>query len=162
MRGDTPLWSGLIGSFATQSGRSFSTTMGLHTLSSSVSDHCPLLLSNNARPRRPRSFKFENFWTVLPGFKQVVEHAWSKPTQHHEPFHRLYYKLQSTARALRGWSSRLVPDSKLFMHMAMEVLLRLDLAQCRTTSHVSEAHWRCVSLAMLLLKGHVKGIIPIC
>jgi hypothetical protein len=30
---------------------------------------------------------------------------------------------------LRGWSSRLVHDSRLFMHMAMEVLLRLDLAQ---------------------------------
>jgi hypothetical protein len=41
---------------------------GLHALSSSVSDHCPLLLSNNAKPRRLRS-KFENFWTVLPGFK---------------------------------------------------------------------------------------------
>jgi hypothetical protein len=101
---------------------------GLQALSSSVSDHCPLLLSNNARLRRPRSFKFENFWTVLPSFKQVVEHAWSKPTKHHEPFHRLYYKLQSTARAVRGWSSMLVPDSRLFMHMAMEVLLRLDLA----------------------------------
>ena len=34
----------------------------LHALSTSLSDHCPLLLSNQNGPRRPNSFKFENFW----------------------------------------------------------------------------------------------------
>ena len=40
----------------------------LHALSSSLSDHCPLLLADDRGPRRPRSFKFENFWVSLPGF----------------------------------------------------------------------------------------------
>jgi exonuclease III len=44
----------------------------LHALSSSHSDHCPLLLTNQDSPRRPTPFKFENFWTRLPRFKEVV------------------------------------------------------------------------------------------
>ena len=102
---------------------------GLHALSSSVSDHCPLLLSNTTMPRRPRSFRFENFWTKLPGYQHTVEQAWLAPTQHREPFHRLYYKLQFTAKALKEWSSKLIPDARLFMYMALEVILRLDMAQ---------------------------------
>jgi hypothetical protein len=33
----------------------------LHALSTSLSDHAPLLLSNQSGPRRPRTFRFENF-----------------------------------------------------------------------------------------------------
>jgi hypothetical protein len=37
--------------------------------------------------------------------------------------------INSRAQPGRSGDGRLVPDSRLFMHMAMEVLLRLDLAQ---------------------------------
>jgi hypothetical protein len=94
------------------------------------------------------------------------EHVWSKPTQHHKPFHRLYYKLQSTARTLRGWSSRLVPDSKLSMHMAMEVLLRLDLAQenRRLSDFESSLRSRLKMriLGYAVIERHGKGLIPVC
>ena len=33
----------------------------LHALSSSLSDHCPLLFASARGPRKPRSFKFENY-----------------------------------------------------------------------------------------------------
>jgi len=33
----------------------------LHALSTSLSDHAPLLLSSQSGPRRPRTFRFENF-----------------------------------------------------------------------------------------------------
>jgi hypothetical protein len=45
----------------------------LHALSSSLSDHCPLLLACARGPKKPRSFKFKNYWTKMPGFKDVVE-----------------------------------------------------------------------------------------
>ncbi|KAJ1269543.1 hypothetical protein BS78_07G219600 [Paspalum vaginatum] len=48
---------------------------GLQALSSSLSDHYPLFLSNQSGPRKPKSFKFENFWLKLPGFKDVVANA---------------------------------------------------------------------------------------
>jgi hypothetical protein len=33
-----------------------------------LSNHCPLLLSDDRGPRKPQTFKFENFWTRMPGF----------------------------------------------------------------------------------------------
>ena len=66
----------------------------LHALSSSHSDHCPLLLSNQLGPRRSAPFKFENFWTRLPHFQEIVTQAWNTPTDHTEPFHRLGHKLR--------------------------------------------------------------------
>ncbi|KAJ1258101.1 hypothetical protein BS78_10G047900 [Paspalum vaginatum] len=46
---------------------------GLQALATSISDHCPLLLSSLAGPRRPRPFRFENFWTLIPGFLEEVK-----------------------------------------------------------------------------------------
>lgn len=34
-------------------------------LSTSLSDHCPLLLSTLSGPRPPRPFRFENYWTRI-------------------------------------------------------------------------------------------------
>jgi len=74
----------------------------LHALSSSHSDHCPLLLAQDSGPRRPTPFKFENFWIKLPQFMHTVQAAWNAPTSNTEPFHRLGHKLHATARALRS------------------------------------------------------------
>lgn len=101
----------------------------LHALSSSHSDHCPLLLAHHSGPRKPTPLRFENFWTRLPGFYETVDKEWSKPTTHTEPFHRLGYKLHNTARALRSWSRAHVSDARLKLHMAQEVILRLDEAE---------------------------------
>ncbi|WVZ98176.1 hypothetical protein U9M48_043645, partial [Paspalum notatum var. saurae] len=62
-------------------------THALHALATSLSDHCPLLLSNQCGPRRHKSFKFENFWVQLPGFKETVAEAWQEHNDHYEPFH---------------------------------------------------------------------------
>lgn len=101
----------------------------LHALSSGHSDHCPLLLSHQSGPRRPAPFRFENYWTKLPRFMDVVKEAWSKPTSHTEPFHRLGHKLHHTATALKAWARTLIPDARLKFHMAQEVILRLDEAE---------------------------------
>jgi hypothetical protein len=44
----------------------------MHALSSSLSDHCPLLLCQQIRPRIKDSFRFEIFWPRIPGFSEVV------------------------------------------------------------------------------------------
>jgi hypothetical protein len=46
-----------------------------------------------------------------------------------EAFHRLGHKLFSTAVALRKWSKSLLSDARQKLHMAQEVILRLDEAQ---------------------------------
>lgn len=76
----------------------------LHSLSTSLLDHYPLLLSNSSGPRKPRTFLFENFWIKIPSFKEVVLNAWPANSHHTEPIHRLN-------------------------HMAMKVILCLDIAQ---------------------------------
>jgi exonuclease III len=101
----------------------------LHALSSAHSDHCPLLLTNNSGPRRARMFKFENFWTRLPHFQETVAEAWNAPNNHTEPFHILGHKLHQTEKALKSWSSLLLSHTRLRLHMAQEVILRLDEAQ---------------------------------
>jgi hypothetical protein len=55
--------------------------------------------------------------------------GWNAPTYHIEAFHRLSHKLHQTAKALKTWANSLLSDSRLKLHMAQEVILRLDKAQ---------------------------------
>jgi 3-phenylpropionate/cinnamic acid dioxygenase small subunit len=59
----------------------------------------------------------------------VVLRAWTETSNHHEPFHILYNKLLVTAQNLRNWSNEIVSDAKMKLHMALELILRLDVAQ---------------------------------
>src|SRR4051812_9038131 len=54
----------------------------LHALSSSISDHYPLLLSNQSGPWKPRTFCFESFSPKMPGFYDTIMQAWSAPSSH--------------------------------------------------------------------------------
>jgi hypothetical protein len=42
------------------------------TLSSACSDHFSVLLAYDSVPMRPRSLRFEHFWTCNLGFKEIV------------------------------------------------------------------------------------------
>jgi hypothetical protein len=50
---------------------------------------------------------------VLSGFLEVVMRASCAYCTHHEPFHRLYYKLQTIAKTLRQWSSSIISDAMI-------------------------------------------------
>lgn len=101
----------------------------LHALSSSLFDHCPLLLADDKGPKRPRSFKFENFWASLPGFQEVVQKAWCERVDHTEPYQVLHHKLKKTALRLTEWSKKLFSKANVHFHAALLVILRLDIAQ---------------------------------
>lgn len=77
----------------------------LQALSSSMSDHYPLYLGPTKGPYRKVSFKFENFWTRVPGFCDVVQQAWNMPMTGHSALVILRQKLQNVAKALKNWSS---------------------------------------------------------
>jgi hypothetical protein len=98
-------------------------------LSSSLSDHCPLLLAGTHSPARPRHFKFENFWIKMLGFQQTVNEAWSEDVPHFEPCHVLFHKLKRLGSKLRKWSQTFSSNAKLHLHMALHVILCLDVAQ---------------------------------
>jgi hypothetical protein len=47
----------------------------LHVLSSSLSEHCLLLLANDSSPQHPRSLKFEKFLLKMPGFEEISQES---------------------------------------------------------------------------------------
>jgi hypothetical protein len=100
----------------------------LHALSSSLSDHCPLLLASCHGPKKPHSFRFEEFWVDIPGFFDVVNKAWAEPTFHSEPYHILHTKLTLTGKLNMVWSKGLFSNAKIQLHMALQVIYHLDLA----------------------------------
>jgi hypothetical protein len=100
------------------------------------------LLADDRGPRKRRSFKFENFWLKIPGFEDVVGHAWNEPSTHVEPCHILFHKLSRTAKALSGWSRRLFSNSKVIVHAALLVILHLDIAQENRPLSANERDFR--------------------
>jgi hypothetical protein len=72
----------------------------MQALSSSVFDHCPLLLSSLSTPRFNPRFKFESFWPQVAGFKECVTKAWSKSVPvAHNPMATLHVRLSRTAKS---------------------------------------------------------------
>lgn len=68
----------------------------LHVLSYAHSNHCPLLLCKQNGPQTPTPLRFENIWTKLLSFLDVVQGAWNKLTMHIEHFHQLGHMFFST------------------------------------------------------------------
>jgi len=100
----------------------------LHALSTGASDHCPILLSRQDVVPRKAIFRFENHWLSIGGFSEVVQQAWNK-VQTGSALTILKKKLRETARALRIWSKPLFSNARLQLHIANEIILRLDIAQ---------------------------------
>jgi hypothetical protein len=109
----------------------------LHAMSTGVSDHCPITLSRQAMMPRKASFKFENFWIHIHGFREVVQQAWSKQ-QYGSAHTVLKNKLAETAKALRSWSKPLFSKVQLQLQIANEIILRLDVAQENRQLSVAE------------------------
>jgi hypothetical protein len=85
----------------------------LRCLSSDSSDHAPLLLVLNSEPwARPR-FRFDDCWTRIPGFKEVVTEAWNATILASDPCRVLDQKLRSIAKAPRSWRARKVGNIRL-------------------------------------------------
>jgi hypothetical protein len=101
----------------------------IHALLSSHSDHCSLLLEDDSVPQRPQTFKFENVWLRLPGFNDDVHMAWNEPSNHMEPYNIMFHKLQQTSKELKKWIRGLFTRTKIFLHVALLLILHLDIAQ---------------------------------
>lgn len=126
---DAPTLKKLDRIFCNPDGDMLFSNHNLQALSSSNSDHCPLLLSPTHQLLRKPTFRFENFWPRPPGFLDTVQTAWSQPVSASHPVKRLSSKLKATAKVLRSWSNRILSDSHIQFHLVNELILRLDIAQ---------------------------------
>lgn len=100
----------------------------LPAISSSVSDHYPLVVDLAATRTFGKRFHFENFWVCMDGFLDTVEQAWRSTPPIANPFKALDARLRATAKALDKWSARRIGNIKLQILVATELIFRLDLA----------------------------------
>lgn len=113
--------------FATVSWEDAHASAFLSALSSSVSDHCPLLLDLNAEFWAGKCFKFEAFWIKKEDFKETVAAAWESLPSAGNPFKVLDNKLCAMAKALQKWSDRWFGNIKMQIAIATKIIYRLDL-----------------------------------
>ncbi|KAM0830982.1 hypothetical protein ACQ4PT_065875 [Festuca glaucescens] len=88
--------------------------------SSSISDHCPLLLKK-MDVRHFKGFRFESYWVGQAGFKQVVSQAWNKQVHSNDAFHRLHTKLSRVSKALKKWHKKKRAECRLQAEIANDV-----------------------------------------
>jgi hypothetical protein len=128
----------------------------LQPLSSSISDHYPLLLLPLCTPKAPPIFRFEAFWPNLPGFKDWVQETWGKPVvQNQNSLGVLHIKLKRTAKTLKRWSRILIPNGKLALAVCREVMSQLEKEP--ENRQLSESE---ISL-IKLLKSRILGLATI-
>jgi hypothetical protein len=94
-----------------------------------MSDHTPLLLQGDIEHYQNSTFRFENFWVNMDGFKEMVQQVWSKPVHSTLPIKRLNTKLARLANGIRRWHREKVGDTRLQLAIVKEVLLQLEAAQ---------------------------------
>jgi hypothetical protein len=101
----------------------------LTALSSSLSDHCPILMVSASSLPLKRRFRFESFWAKLDGFLEEVDALWGKDAVSANPMLNLNRKLHNLSRSLQRWSKRKVRSFCDLMLMATDLISRLDMAQ---------------------------------
>ena len=131
----------------------------LRALSSDCSDHCPLLLLLDSRPRVKKRFRFESFWASLPDFLEVVAAAWATLVLGVDAFRVVDVKLRAVAKALQAWSAGRIGSVRLQLALAREVVLRLDEAQeSRVLSPREQALRKTLKLRVLGLASLARTI----
>ena len=101
----------------------------LHSLPSLMSDHTPLLLHGALDHFSNNFFRFENFWTKLDGFQEVVQAEWGKPANTTLPIKRFHIKMARLAKRLKKWRKEKIGNTRLQLAIAKEILLQLEMAQ---------------------------------
>jgi hypothetical protein len=104
-------------------------TSYLQALSSSMYDHCPLLLSPLPAYNSTRSFKFETFWPNLLGYLDMVHQVWVRPVRTMDYIKVMHIKLCRLSKALKIWGKKHYYEMRFKSEVAAEVVRLLDEAQ---------------------------------
>jgi hypothetical protein len=113
-----------------------------------VSDHIPCVISILSSIPRTKIFRFENFWTQHPGFKETVKCAWQKNVRKPNAAATISAKLKNVRQALKQWSKS-ISKLSLLIENCEKVLKQVDdmeQARCLT---VPESNFR------KILKNHI-------
>lgn len=104
-------------------------SIDLQALSTMGSDHAPLFLTGEITHQSYSGFRFESFWTSMPGFKEVVQTTWDQPVNTQDSILRMHVKLIRTAKALKLWRRQSLGNLPLRLEIAKQLLLLMDTEQ---------------------------------
>lgn len=127
----------------------------LRAVSSSISDHCAMVLTGQVCQRQYRGFRFEDYWIKLRGFKDIVSESWAAVVYHGDAMWTLHHKLSRLARALRIWSRSRVGNINLLKCIADQIIMGLDQAQDSRDLTIAEIALR------VFLKHKVLGLAAV-
>lgn len=114
----------------------------LQAIGSSVSHHCPMVLTCKPFHMQYMGFRFESFWLRQPGFLDMVKISWERPVLSNNKAHVLHIKLARLAKALRRWSKQRIEQLKEQVQLAERVVLHLDHIQDQRQLTVDELSLR--------------------
>jgi hypothetical protein len=100
----------------------------LQAASTSVSHHCPMVLSCAPFQKRFRGFRFESYWLHMPELTDIIEQSWSAPVASSNKARVLHVKLASLARQLKRWNRLRQTEMREYQE-AQNLILRLDQEQ---------------------------------
>jgi len=86
------------------------------------------------------SFHFENYWTKMEGFQDLVHNSWNRPVASALPIKRLHIKVARVAKAIKRWKKDKIGDMRIQFAIVKEVLLQLEAAQEHRVLTAMELH----------------------
>ena len=72
-----------------------------------VSDHIPCVVSIETKIPRSKLFRFESYWTLQPGFMDIVREVWERPVRDTNAATVLCRKFKALRHALKIWSKNI-------------------------------------------------------
>jgi hypothetical protein len=112
----------------------------------------PHLLVLNSEPWAWSRFRFDQYWTKIDGFLDVMRVAWGAYRVDADACHSLDQKLRALAKALRSWRATRIGNVRLQLATARAVIYELDVVQETRLMSPGELELRCE------LKANVLGL----
>ena len=120
-----------------------------------TSDHVPCVISIGTSIPKAQVFRFENYWTKMPGFLDVVNYIWSI----HCPGDAakcISTKLKLLRKGLKKWSTSISVVNKL-VENCNKIIFMLDEIEEGRVLHITEWNFRNIvksKLSQLLMCKH--------
>jgi exonuclease III len=137
---DSPTLSRIDHFFATTEWLDLFPNSDLQAIASMDSDHSPLFLQGNVNYNFYKGFRFEAFWSTLPGFLEMVQASWSQSVDTRDAILRLHIKMRRLATSIKIWKAQQVGNIELQLAIVHVVLLCLEKAQERRQLSEIELH----------------------
>jgi hypothetical protein len=120
-------------------------------LAKSVSDHTPCKVQIGTHILKATLFRFENYWTMIPGFIETVSTAWFS-CSHPDGARSISTKLKALRAALKIWNGSKL-SLKILIHHCNIVIAFLDELEEIRPLHVPERNFR------LIIQAHLQKLL---